>query len=311
MNPIFLIAFLVMLTVLAAFVGMYRWLRVASAENEILKSLNYAEIGWQEETVKYQRVNKELGRFAIAGRIEKQLIESDSKLTVAEFLLIRVGLVLVCILFGWAISGQIIGGMLLAALGWMIPSYELQRRQARRTKLFAEQLPDMLSLLAGSLRAGYGLLHACRVVKDEMPDPISTEFDRVIRETSLGYSLDEALDHLVERVDSDDLELVVTSIHVQNEVGGSLAEILETITETIRERVTLKGEIRVMTSQQRLSGWILSLLPLGIGTVLMLLNPAYMMEMFQPGLVLIIPISAVVMVILGNISMRWVMKIDI
>jgi tight adherence protein B len=168
----------------------------------------------------------------------------------------------------------------------------------------------MLNLLVGSLRAGYGLLHACNVVKDEMPSPISTEFSRVIKEVSLGFSINSALDHMVDRLNDEDLSLIVTSIHVQNEVGGSLADVLDSISGTIRERIKIKGQIRVMTSQQRATGWMLTGLPFATGTFLMMINPEYMMEMFQPGWPLLIPAGAVFMVILGNLGMKWAMKIE-
>jgi tight adherence protein B len=143
-----------------------------------------------------------------------------------------------------------------------------------------------------------------------MPNPIAAEFDRVIKEVSLGFSITAALDSLADRMEDEDLSLIVTSIHVQNEVGGSLADVLETIAETIRERIKLKGQIRVMTSQQRATGWVLTGLPFATGTFLMLINPDYMMEIFKPGWPMLIPIGAFIMVILGNITMQMVMKID-
>jgi tight adherence protein B len=149
------------------------------------------------------------------------------------------------------------------------------------------------------------------VIEKEMPEPIASEFGRVLKETALGYSLSDALDHLVERVQNEDLELVVTAIHIQSEVGGSLADVLETISRTIRERIQLKGQIRAMTSQQAATGMLLSALPMLVGTAFFFINPDYMNEMLQPGWPLIMPISAVVMVILGNIVMKQVTKIEI
>jgi tight adherence protein B len=168
-----------------------------------------------------------------------------------------------------------------------------------------------LSMLTGSLRAGYGLLYAISVIEKEMPEPMASEFGRVLKETALGYSLSDALDHLVERVQNDDLELVVTAVHIQSEVGGSLADVLETISRTIRERIQLKGQIRAMTSQQRITGSMLSGLPVVVGAALFLMNPEYMSGILQPGWPLLIPIGATIMVIFGNIVMGQVTKIDI
>jgi tight adherence protein B len=193
----------------------------------------------------------------------------------------------------------------------MGPGIWLQTKKNRRAKAFGSQLPDMLTMLTGSLRAGYGLLYAISVVEKEMPEPIATEFGRVVRETALGYSLGDALDHLVERVQNDDLELIVTAVHIQSEVGGSLADVLDTISRTIRERIQLKGQIRAITSQQTMTGTVLSALPFVMGTLLFLLSPDYMSGILQPGWPMLLPISAAVMVVLGNIVMKQVTKIEI
>ena len=143
-----------------------------------------------------------------------------------------------------------------------------------------------------------------------MPDPSAKEFGRVMREIVLGYSLDDALQHLIERNRSDDLELLVTAIQIQNDVGGSLADTLQTISATIRDRIIINGEIRTLTAQQRFSGTILAGLPFLLATALMLLNPDYMMELFQPGWPILIPIAVVIMVACGYIIMQRMLTID-
>jgi tight adherence protein B len=133
----------------------------------------------------------------------------------------------------------------------------------------------------------------------------------VVREVGLGFSLKDALAHLVRRVDSDDLELMITAINIQHEVGGNLAQILETISDTIRERVRLKGEIQVMTASQRLTSYMLVGLPIIVGVIMTLLNPNYMMGMFQPGWPLLIPISAGVMMVFGFLLTRKMMDVEV
>lgn len=312
MNLVLIITLLVTIAIFLIFIGLHRWLSWSAEVQQRLAGAN-TQTGMEifNRDALNARVGKRLGQLSFAGRIERQLVMADSKWTVAEYLMLRLGCTLLALLAGWFISGQIIGGILLSVLGWMAPAFYIQRLQAQRSKNFGEQLPDMLSLLVGSLRAGYGLMHACNVIRQEMPDPISTEFGRVVKEASLGYSLDRAFSHMIERLQNDDLELIATAISIQNEVGGSLAEVLETISDTIRERVKLKGEVRVLTAQQRMTGWILSLLPFGVGTLFTLLNPNYMMEMFKPGWVLILPTTAAIMIILGNITMRWLSKVEI
>lgn len=311
MNLVLIIVLLVVLAVFAAMTAIFRWLAwTREVEERLAESFKpvAAEISGRKAVA--DSFNNRLRRLSFGEQIERQLTAADSNLSVGEFVMLRVGFALGGFVGGWLIAGQPVAGIPLAILGWMLPSYQLRRKQSKRAKEFGNQLPDMLSMLVGSLRAGYGLLHAISVVEDEMPAPIGPEFGRALKETALGFSIGDALDRLVERVQNDDLALIVTAIHIQNEVGGSLAEVLETITNTIRERIQLKGEVRALTAQARITGSVLTGLPFLVGTVLMLLNPEYIMEIFQPGWPLLIPASAVVMVILGNILMRKLTQIE-
>ena len=135
------------------------------------------------------------------------------------------------------------------------------RQQAKRLVKFNDQLADMLNLMVNGLRAGYSTMQAMEAVSKELPAPICDEFRRVVQEMQLGIPMETSLDNLLRRIPSDDLDLVITAINVQREVGGNLAEILDTISYTIRERVRIKGEIRVLTSQVMYSGRLLSMLP--------------------------------------------------
>jgi tight adherence protein B len=312
MNLALVIALLVMAAVFMFFVALHRWLRWTHEVHERLaESFAAATVEARPARTLAEPLNRQLGKLSFAARTERWLAATGSTLSVAEYWLMQGGAALIGLLAGWAISGYFAGGVLLAVLGWAVPGFLLQRRQARRARQFADQLPDMLTMLVGSLRAGYSLLHACRVIQQEMPEPMAGEFGQMLREIALGYSITEALDHLVERLENEDLELIVTSIHVQHEVGGSLADVLETISETIRERIRILGEIKAMTSQQRMTGWMMTMLPFGLATFMMLINPDYMMDLFKPGWTLAIPIGAVVMIIIGNIVMRMVVKIEV
>ena len=312
MNWVLLIALIVVVAVYAAMIGVYRWLGwTRQVEERLSDSLAPVEAELGNRRALRDQLDNRLKRLSFAERLERQLVAADSKLSVSEFVMMRVGAASGTFVLGWLISGQPVAGLLLSVIGWMAPGVWLKRRESRRAKDFANQLPDMLTMLIGSLRAGYGLLYATTIVENEMPDPIATEFGRVIKETALGYSLGDALDHLVERVQNDDLELIVTAIHIQNEVGGSLAEVLETISRTIRERVQLKGHIRAVTAQQQITGSVLSALPFLLGTVLFLMSPDYMMGIFTPGWPMILPIGATIMVVIGNLVMRKVTQIDI
>ena len=141
---------------------------------------------------------------------------------------------------------------------------------------FNKQLPDTITLIANALRAGSSFLQAIELVVRESRPPISTEFGRVIREVNLGLPFDQALENMVRRVRSDDLELMATAISIQHQVGGNLAEILDSIAYTIRERVRIKGEIRTLTAQQRLSGYVVGFLPIGLAGFLFIAAPGFM-----------------------------------
>ena len=148
---------------------------------------------------------------------------------------------------------------------------------------FNDQLSDMLNLMVNGLRAGYSTMQAMEAVSRELPTPISDEFHRVVQEMQIGIPMEKALDNLLRRIPSDDLDFVITAINVQREVGGNLSEILDTISFTIRERVRIKGEIRVMTAQVRTSGMVLSMIPVFLTIALWFVSPEYISSFFDRG----------------------------
>ena len=227
-------------------------------------------------------INKRVEGSSGGDKLSKELARADLKLKPGEFIALiiiaafGVGLVL------WFFAGQnIIMGILGAIGGSFLPRMYLKSQQTKRLQKFDEQLPDMLNLMVNGLRAGFSTLQAMEAVSRELPPPICDEFRRVVQEMQLGITMEKALDNLLRRIPSDDLDLCITAMNVQREVGGNLAEILDTISYTIRERVRIKGEIRVLTAQVMYSGRFLSLLPLIVIGVLYLLNREYMMEFFK------------------------------
>jgi tight adherence protein B len=185
------------------------------------------------------------------------------------------------------------------------------RRQTGRLNAFNNQLADTVVLMGNSLRSGMSLLQAMDMVAREGNPPISEEFARVTREVGLGISPQDALLHLVRRIRSEDLDLMVTAINVQHEVGGNLARILNTIADTIRERVKLKGEINTITSQQRMSGYILALLPVFVGGFLTLASPGYILPMFSGFPYLILPIAGGISIVLGFLVIQQIVNIEV
>ena len=273
----------------------------------------------RQQSAMTSAVTAQVGR-AIAGRsfaanLQADLARADLKITAAEFITMQ-GIVTVMFAFvGYVIVGLIFGQNPLALpifglIGFILPKMWVGRRQTGRLKAFNEQLGDTIQLMSNSLRSGMSLLQSMDMVAREGNPPISDEFSRVTREVGLGVGPQDALLHLVRRIKSEDLDLMVTAIMVQHEVGGNLSRILDGIAGTIRERVKLKGEIRTLTSQMRMSGYILAGLPVAVSGVLLLASPKYMMPLFSwPYLLL--PIAGAVSVMIGFLVIKQIVNIEV
>jgi tight adherence protein B len=214
----------------------------------------------------------------------------------------------------WLLGGRnIISFAIGGVVGYLTPGIYVSRQQARRLNRFNDQLPDMLNLMVNGLRAGYSTLQAMEAVSKELPSPISEEFRRVVQEMQLGVSMEGAFANLVRRIPSTDLDFVITAMNVQREVGGNLAEILDVISFTIRERVRIKGEIRVITSQVRVSGSILALIPIVLTVVLWFLNPEYLMSFADAGpfCAILAAVVVVTLISLGYFIMTRIAQIEI
>ena len=203
-------------------------------------------------------------------------------------------------------------------IGFFLPRLWLGRRRNGRLGAFNKQLPDTITLIANALRAGSSFLQAIELVVRETRPPISIEFSRVIREVNLGLPFEQALENMVRRVRSDDLELMATAIAIQHQVGGNLAEILDSIAYTIRERIRIKGEIRTLTAQQRLSGYVVGFLPIGLAIFLFIAAPNFMAPMFAnpPGILglpagVIILIFGGFMMFIGFMLIRKIVDIEV
>ncbi len=212
----------------------------------------------------------------------RKLARANIKLTVAEFAALHIVAAAGGFTAGWLVlfSGDLVMSVAAAFIGFFVPRIYVNRVIGKRLIAFEEQLPDTLGLWVNALRSGYSVLQAMEAIAKDAPEPTITEFQRVVQEVQIGIDLPDALEHLLERVESEDLDLVVTAVNIQREVGGNLAEILEVISHTIRERIKLKGEIRVLTSQGRITGYLISFLPIVLALFLNGINPGYMGEMF-------------------------------
>ena len=239
-----------------------------------------------------------------------QLMSANWPITPTEYVIVRVlGTTLAFVLIGW-ISDSIFVGIGALILVYLIPGVMLSISTNRRREKFGKQLVDVLVLLTGAVRAGFSLLQAIEVVGREMASPSSEEFQRVIREVSLGRSIHQSLTDLAARMENTDLGLLVTAINIQYQVGGNLAYMLSSVTETIRDRIRLLGEVRVLTTQQRLTAYVLSLLPFFVAGILFLVAPSYMIRLFDRSIICI-PIGALLGILLGFIIVRRLARIDI
>ncbi|MEX1247321.1 MAG: type II secretion system F family protein [Anaerolineales bacterium] len=214
-------------------------------------------------------------------RIARDLAQADMKFKTGEYVaLIIISSAAAGVIGYFFGGGSILLGVIGAIVGLFLPRVFVRRQQAQRLRKFNEQLPDMLNLMVNSLRSGFSALQAMEAVSQELPSPISDEFRRVVQEMQLGVPMEGALENLERRIASDDLDLAVTAINIQREVGGNLAEILDTISYTVRERVRIKGEIRAATAQVAYSGRFLAVMPIILTLVLWGLNRDYILQFF-------------------------------
>lgn len=237
----------------------------------------------RERTAMVRKLDQALEKRTFGKKWRLQLSRADVRLTVGEFFATQFLSMAAFFAVAYFIifSADIIPSILAGAFGFFFPRIMVGRRISKRLIAFETQLADTLSLWVNALRSGYSVPQAMEAIGRDSPDPTRAEFRRVVQEMQLGISITDSLNHMLERVESEDLDLVVTAVNIQREVGGNLSEILEVIGNVVRERIKLKGEIRVMTSQGRYTGYLISFLPLVLGVFLRFLNPAYMNQMFE------------------------------
>jgi tight adherence protein B len=253
--------------------------------------------------------NRLVERRAWSEQLARDLARADLTLRPIEYIAVRVlvlaGTVALFLLLGSTILPVLANPLVLiaaAVLGYLLPRIFVGRRQQARLDAFNSHLADTITLIANALRSGSSLLQAIELVVRETRPPISTEFSRVIREVNLGLTTEQALNNMVRRVRSTDLELMATAITIQYQVGGNLAEILDTIAFTIRERVRIKGEIKTLTAMQRMSGYVIALLPIALLVTISILAPRFFSTMFGPPIVFGLPLG-VIMLSVGAILM--------
>jgi tight adherence protein B len=252
------------------------------------------------------RGNVKKGKPSVA----EQLLRADLKLRTSEYLMIQIGTAVLVGLIVY-VRFQSLFGLLAAFLGYLLPGFYVKYRINQRLKAFNNQLGDTLTLLSNAIKAGYSFAQAIDTVAKNAVPPIADEFGRAVREMNLGGSPDEALQNITKRIASADFDLVATAYAIHRTVGGNLAEILDNIAYTIRERVRIKGEIATLTAQARASGTLITFLPIVLATFMFFVTPTYFRPMFSSIIGWGLLVFGAFMIFIGNLIIRRVVAIEV
>lgn len=243
--------------------------------------------------------------------VDKQLSEGDIPLKGEEFVIIVAASGITAGAFFSALTTNLQLGFVSCVTASLLPFLFVRVARARRQAAFNAQIGDALAIMSNSLRSGFSFLQAMDMVRRELPDPMRKEFYRAFREINLGTPVEEALQNLVSRVNSEDMELVVTAVLIQRQVGGNLAEVLDNIGNTIRERIRIKGEIKTITAQGRISGLIIGLLPLALAVIMFLINPGYLMTLFRSEIGKLLILAAIFSELFGVLLIKRIVNIEV
>ncbi len=252
-------------------------------------------------------------RFAPKGllaKVEHALEQADLPLRPAEVLFFWSSTTAVAAIFGLFAGGLGLAIVIIGALA-VGPSFFVMRKRRKRLNAFAEALPDALQLLAGSMRSGFSFVQAVGAVAQEAADPLGGQFQLAFNENRLGRPLEESLDEVATKMESADLAWVVLALSIQREVGGNLAELLDTVAYTIAERERVRREISVLTAEGRLSAGFLGVLPIGLALAIMLLNPSYLDPLVSEPIGIALVVGAVLLNITGFLWLRKVLDIEV
>lgn len=259
--------------------------------------------------------NDSLYRVPVFGKYLKnsaqQMLEGHVLMKPLEFLLVSFlagGAIFLAI---YTLNRNLFLALAAGLIGFFLPKVHIQRTRDRRKQALSAQLPEFLNILSNALRAGLSFNQAIATAGDEMSDPIRWEFQKVLRDYTLGRPLDEALNELVRRTGDEDVEMFVSAIIIQRQVGGNMSEVLDMIANTIRERVKLKGEVRTMSAQNRLSALIIGVLPIAIAMILSALNPDYIKPLFTETLGQIMAGGALVMMLIGAFLLKEITTLEV
>jgi tight adherence protein B len=247
----------------------------------------------------------------IVGKWTKDLERAGLTLNVREYFILRVTVSVILVGVGFLFAPVQLLALLGAPAGWWIVGFWLKRRIGQRQRKLESQLIELLQMLASGLRAGFGLMQAVEAAADQLTPPISVELRRFMRDTAMGASVEAALGNLNERIGSSDWDIVITAILIQRTVGGNLSEILDNVANTMRERERIKNEIRTLTSQQRMTGYVIGGIPIGLGAIFSVMNWEFMSLMFTESMGRMMLGAGAVLWVIGFMIIRKIVDIEV
>ncbi|MGG2025720.1 type II secretion system F family protein [Gottfriedia sp. S16(2024)] len=244
-------------------------------------------------------------------KYEKKLQEAGSKLKPEEFFALRIVAAIGSGLFALLIELSIFLVILAMIVGFVLPSYNMERKRNKRLNQISSQLIETLGMMANSMRSGFSFMQAIQLAGKEMPDPLGPEFERVVREVGLGVSFEKAFHDLVDRLPNKELEVVIQAILAQRTSGGNLAELMETMEDTIRGRIRILEELKTLTAQGRMSAWVITLLPVGLAFYLYFFSADYFRPMLHHPLGIVMIFAASNSCLIGWLIIQKIIKIEV
>ena len=274
------------------------------AENVELEYIHDAVLNEKKK----HRKNKPKSRL-ISRRFEDNLAMAGIHISAQEYITLWICLTLGPGLVGSFLDMELIAVLGICVIGFAIPPFMVQRSRKQQQQLFNKQLGESLTIMSNCMRSGYSFQQAMNSISKEMQPPISTEFGRVVREINYGATLEQALENMAQRVGNKDLDLLISAVITSTQVGANLSEILDTISETVTDRIRLREEVRVFSAQGRMSGIIIGLLPVAVILFLMILNPTYLMDFVNHPIGKILLIASVFLEVTGFIIINKIVDI--
>ncbi len=265
----------------------------------------------QETGGEFAWIDRLLARSALFSRLQLLIEQANGKITVGRLLLLSLGLATAGFALPYLFLRILPLEAGLALVGAAVPVISLRIRRARRLKAFNDALPDSMDLMSRALRAGHSVASAIQVVGEEGQEPVAGEFDLVYQQQNFGLPFRDALQQMARRVPSPDLQFVITAMLVQKDTGGNLTEILDRTVYVIRERLRIHGEVRIKTAQGRLTGWILSLLPVILGGLISIINPGYSRPLFNDPIGVKLLYAGAGMIVIGGLIIRKIVDIEV